>query len=227
MWYWNLDKTFISRHILHQHWCTCPIALPVRRNPQYRCLLTVVSVTSTPPFQPLRHQRNVCHLVVNRFTRRTLHTVRVQRDSDPEKDCAGKGQQHVPKTPVLSSERAPHIKKTVTVKLINIWSWAPSGARHQDLLTDRRSQCDFDFDLITTVTRVEAGSNTSTVAPRVVGGDEKGSLESETVKYGSNSHGTRTREWLRWRGPAAIVNDRPVLSSERAPHINKHATAWQ
>jgi hypothetical protein len=32
------------------------------------------------------------------------------------------------------------------------------------------------------VTRVEAGSNTSTVTLRVVGGDEKGSLESETVK---------------------------------------------
>jgi hypothetical protein len=29
--------------------------------------------------------------------------------------------------------------------------------------------------------RVEAGSNTSTVALRVVGGDEKGSLESETA----------------------------------------------
>jgi hypothetical protein len=31
---------------------------------------------------------------------------------------------------------------------------------------------------------VEAGSNTSTVTLRVVGGDEKGSLESETVKLG-------------------------------------------
>jgi hypothetical protein len=30
--------------------------------------------------------------------------------------------------------------------------------------------------------RVEAGSNTSTLTLRVVGGDEKGSLESETVK---------------------------------------------
>jgi hypothetical protein len=36
---------------------------------------------------------------------------------------------------------------------------------------------------------VEAGSNTSTVALRVVGGDEKESLESETVKYGRESHG--------------------------------------
>jgi hypothetical protein len=32
-------------------------------------------------------------------------------------------------------------------------------------------------------TRVEAGSNTSTVTLRVVGGDEKGSLKCETVKY--------------------------------------------
>jgi hypothetical protein len=34
------------------------------------------------------------------------------------------------------------------------------------------------------VTRVEAVSNTFTVTLRVVGGDEKGSLKSETVKYG-------------------------------------------
>jgi hypothetical protein len=54
-------KTFISRHILHQHWYTCPIALPVRRKPQHRSLLTLVSATSAPPFQPLRHQRIVCH----------------------------------------------------------------------------------------------------------------------------------------------------------------------
>jgi hypothetical protein len=33
----------------------------------------------------------------------------------------------------------------------------------------------------TRMSRVEAGSNTSTVALRVVGGVEKGSLESETV----------------------------------------------
>jgi hypothetical protein len=52
------EKKFISRHILHQHWYTCPIALPVRRNPQHRSLLTVVTATSAPPFQ---HQRNICH----------------------------------------------------------------------------------------------------------------------------------------------------------------------
>jgi hypothetical protein len=37
--------------------------------------LAVVSATSAPPFQPLRHQRNVCHPFVNRFTRQTLPTV--------------------------------------------------------------------------------------------------------------------------------------------------------
>jgi hypothetical protein len=63
--------------------------------------------------------------------------------------------------------------------------------------------------------------------PRVVGSDEKGSLEFEKVKYVCESDGTRTREWLRWCGPVAIVNNRPVLLSERAPHIIKPATVWQ
>jgi hypothetical protein len=47
---------------------------------------------------------------------------------------------------------------------------------------------------IAVITRVEAGSNTSTVTLLVVRGDEKGSLESETVKYGCESYVTRTRK---------------------------------
>jgi hypothetical protein len=98
-------------------------------------------------------------------------------------------------------------------------------------LIDRQSQCNFEFWTLIlefeSLSRVEAGSNTSTEALRVVGGDEKGSLEYETVKYDHESHGTWTRKWLRWRGPATIINDRPVLSSERAPHMNKPATVWQ
>jgi hypothetical protein len=70
---------------------------------------------------------------------------------------------------------------------------------------------------------VEAVSNTSTLTLRVVGGDEKGSLKSEKVKYGLEYQGIRTQERLRWQGPAAYTytKDRPVLSSERAPHKNK------
>jgi hypothetical protein len=75
------------------------------------------------------------------------------------------------------------------------------------------------------LTRVEAESNICIVTLRVVGGDEKGSLKSETVKYGHASQKTRTRERLRWRGPATYTKDRPVLSSERAPHRNKTITA--
>jgi hypothetical protein len=50
------------------------------------------------------------------------------------------------------------------------------------------------------------------------------SLKSETVKYGREYQGTWTRERLRWEDPAAYTKDRPVLSSERAPHKNKTVT---
>jgi hypothetical protein len=67
-------------------------------------------------------------------------------------------------------------------------------------------------------TRVEAGSNTSTVTQRVVVGDEKGSLKSETVKYGREYQGTQTREILCWQGPVAYTKDRPPhLVRECAP----------
>jgi hypothetical protein len=66
-----------------------------------------------------------------------------------------------------------------------------------------------------TLSRVEAGSKTSTATLRVVGGDKKGSLNYD-VKYGRESLETRTRERIRWLGPAACTKDRPLLSSERA-----------
>jgi hypothetical protein len=65
------------------------------------------------------------------------------------------------------------------------------------------------------------------VTLRVVGGEEKGSLKSETVKYGRELQGTRSREKLRWQGPAAYTKDRPFFSSERMPHRNKTVTVEQ
>jgi hypothetical protein len=44
------------------------------------------------------------------------------------------------------------------------------------------------------------------------------SVESGTVKYGHESRWTRTRESLRWRGPASVVKDTLILSSERMLH---------
>lgn len=50
------------------------------------------------------------------------------------------------------------------------------------------------------------------------------SLESETlVVYGHVSCSPQTREWLHCRDLVAIVNCRPVFSSERVPHANKPA----
>jgi hypothetical protein len=98
----------------------------------------------------------------------------------------------------------------------------------------------------------EAGQNT-TVALRVVRGDRKGTQcpgaylghsVPGRYKYGDlalqvgesqelgqsnmvESHGTQTRARLRQRGPAATVNYRPVLSSERALQNNKPATVYR
>jgi hypothetical protein len=46
----------------------------------------------------------------------------------------------------LVREGAPQWQDSNCQTVINIWSWAPNGARHQDRLTDCQSQCDFDFD---------------------------------------------------------------------------------
>jgi hypothetical protein len=115
---------------------------------------------------------------------------KIWSDSDPRKlrwqgPAAGTNYR-----PVLSSERVPHKKQDRNCQtVINIWSWAPDGARHQDLLTVSHN---VTLTLVKSETRVEVGSNTSveaglntfTVTLRVVGGDEKGNLKSETVKYG-------------------------------------------
>jgi hypothetical protein len=53
-----------------------------------------------------------------------------------------------------------------------------------------------------------------------------GSLESETVKCGHESCGTGNWQWLLWRGPGTVVNDRPVLSSERMLHKDYNRKCW-
>jgi hypothetical protein len=52
----------------------------------------------------------------------------------------------------------------------------------------------------------------------------KGSLKSETVKYGRKSQGTTTEKDCAGKGPAAHTKDRPILSSERASHGIKNVT---
>jgi hypothetical protein len=52
--------------------------------------------------------------------------------------------------------------------------------------------------------RVEAGSYTSTVTLLVVGGDEKGSLESEAVKYGTSPTGLSSENDCAGEGPEQL-----------------------
>jgi hypothetical protein len=68
----------------------------------------------------------------------------------------------------------------------------------QESLRNKRKT--FSSVYITTVlvvARLEAGSSTSTVTLRVVGGDENGSLIYETVIYGLDYQRSGTRERLR------------------------------
>jgi hypothetical protein len=70
------------------------------------------------------------------------------------------------------------------------------------------------------VTRVEAGSNTSTVTLRVVGDDENRSLKSETVKYCRESQGTRTRE-------SALARARSIYKRQTRPLVREGAPRKQ
>jgi hypothetical protein len=48
----------------------------------------------------------------------------------------------------LVREGAPQKQDRNCQTVINIWSWIPDGARHQDWLTGRQSQYDFDNELL-------------------------------------------------------------------------------
>jgi hypothetical protein len=67
------------------------------------------------------------------------------------------------------------------------------------------------------ITRVEAESNTSTVTLRVVGGDEKGSLKSETVEYGRKSLGTTTEKDCAGKGQRHIQKTDPSSRQRGRP----------
>jgi hypothetical protein len=74
---------------------------------------------------------------------------RVAQDSDPRMNALARASIiYKRKTRLLVREGAPKRQDRDCQTVINIWSWAPDGARHQDWLTDRQSQCDFDKILL-------------------------------------------------------------------------------
>jgi hypothetical protein len=157
--------------------------------------------------------------VALRFVEGESETVKYGRKSQGSRtrECADEDQQQLQPTDLSSRQRERPTSTTLQLSdsnknLVVSPRWVLYSKI--DWPTDRRSQHKTRKTRTRTRTRtvrdslVEAGSNSSTVAPRTAGGDKKGSLESETVKYCRQSHGTRIGEWMRWQGPAAIVNDR-------------------
>jgi hypothetical protein len=64
---------------------------------------------------------------------------------------------------------------------------------------------------------VEAGSNTSTVTLEVVEGDKKGSIKSETAKYGHEPQGIWTRENYAGEGQQHIEKTDPSSRQRGRP----------
>jgi hypothetical protein len=70
---------------------------------------------------------------------------RVPRDSDPRKTTLARASSiYKRQTRPLVREGAPEKQDRNCQRVINIWSWAPAKIYW---LTDRQSQCDFDFDM--------------------------------------------------------------------------------
>jgi hypothetical protein len=75
MWYTNLGKHFFLDISSTNTDSLVPLLYQCVETRSTEAFLTAVSATSAPPFQHLRHQRNVWRPVVNRFTGQTLPTV--------------------------------------------------------------------------------------------------------------------------------------------------------
>jgi hypothetical protein len=123
---------------------------------------------------------------------------RFLRDSDPRKTALTRTSSiYKRQTRTLVRKGAPQKQGCNCQRVINICSWAPDVARHPDLLIDRQSQC--DFDLCSVKIPCEGWVECLHRSPARRRRRQKGSLESETAKYGREFHGTRTLEWLIWR----------------------------
>jgi hypothetical protein len=123
VWYSNLKKQLLlDIFSTNQHWCTRPIALPVRRNLQHKILLSGVSATSAPQFQPLRHQRNVSHTAVNRFRWKTLCIEPFCPQQNAQQNAAIRQPTPQPRSPLwLLKPASEHAHARLLPSLS--WSW--------------------------------------------------------------------------------------------------------
>jgi hypothetical protein len=73
---------------------------------------------------------------------------------------------------------------------------------------------------VTSINEVTVGSGVFCAVPAEVMCNE-GQLP---VKYRRESHGTRIRKWMCWRGPAAIVNDTPIRTVTASVQLENKIT---
>jgi hypothetical protein len=152
------------------------------------------------------------------------------RGLGPEKDCAGKDRQHIQNTDPSFRQRgrptktrrqlsnsnkylvvSPRWGSTPRLTDWGIWPRLHTGyCLKSKSKSKSKSHCDW------------RSVNRSPASRRM---QRKGKSRIWDSNIGREYHGIRTREWLRWR-LVAIVNDRPILSSETAAYINKPATVW-
>jgi hypothetical protein len=162
-----------------------------------------------------------------------------------EKGCVGDARQNWSvQTRLLVREGAPHQQTRNCLKNNQRengknWPWVPDGC----LTPGRTGRLTVGRNITLTLTltlNVSTGRKRNPVPGSITGQPcswgislrdlalQVGGVSYETVKYGREFCGTWIQQWLLWQGPEAIVwvNYRPILSSERAPHINKPAIFW-
>jgi hypothetical protein len=143
----------------------------------------------------------------------------------PESDCAGWDQRQS-----WATKRTSRQRRSNCLTVMTIWSYAPDGCfiRSQSgrLIVGGNIRLESSADQLSE-NRLEAGSNTSTVALRVVRGDQEGNqllrynwatLFLEGINKGTcpSAFGkSRIWEWLCWQGTATTVYDRHIYSLER------------
>jgi hypothetical protein len=173
---------------------------------------------------------------------------RVPRDSDPRKTVRAEASSiYKRQTRPLVREGAPQKQDRNYQTVINIWLWAPDGARLTDwpsvamrlwlgiYLKYRRLKLGGGqaYDRSSNWTAVVAGATNDRAWSAVLNLDWQDALHmlyihTYTYIYINSMENVSCTCWQQTLLLAVtLAKDRPVLSSKRAPHINKPETVWQ
>jgi hypothetical protein len=140
-WLGLLQKIFTSIYILvsglcilyHNFYCMCSCYLPLTK-PSLRYLYVAAVILTWVDHEPASHRRQ--QKGKSQVWDSKIWS-RVPRDSDPRKTPLARARSiYKRQTHHHIREGTPEKQDRNCQRVINIWSWAPDGARHQDLLID-------------------------------------------------------------------------------------------